>query len=587
MALCNYAACPPWGSDKVSHTDSSNTLASRQRDMTLTFDQPQLVPAPRFEPQHPVRQNASQRLSWDVSNNNRARSSSFVKLSRPWTSHSQAKSRPSISAPMDFRRVTEPMEPMPVTQRSFSPIELSICMPTGRISPLPDFESESWTSKLPELQRPQSAILRRETLDNSQLPSEFRRKPLSVTSTTHNLRRDILSEPLLSIGGGPGPIIRQDTMESMRDVQDLATIDEDRTPTLNHSQFDEDMSEMPRPWSSRSGIISPPLRMRSPSPFSLGRSRSKVSLDSTSRNGSVRRSKNDTIDAAIRELNTIVEQKRVKEIMSVRDSIDSAAPLSPTSHVPAIAPSMRLRARSSTLTDIGSAFSTSFIDKPMPAVPNPSVASTSRHMSRSPLPALRLATSNSPGLPIHSSSTGVANSKASTKSRLTQWLRRSMPSSPVTPTSQDIYQTAPPVSTPRSIQNAQQSGHIRNSSSLSSAPSDSYRSSLSTCASSHYPTSTATPATTVAESMFGAPTTPDEAFPLPRPSISKTPKTLRRMEPRKRGLSIDTTLSNGSALTQAIGPPAYEEFETDPNAGSNHKETFRPLITPSRVGVAF
>lgn len=557
--------------------------------MTFTFDQPQLVPAPRFEAtrfesKHAVRHNVSQRFSWDVSNNNRSRNASLAKLSRPRTSHSQAKSRPIIGAPMDFRRVTEPMEPMPVARRSFRPLELSIYISNGRISPLPDFDSEQWTSKLPELQRPQSAVLRRETMDNSELPNEFRRKPLSIT-TTQNLRRDILSEPSLSMGGGPGPIIRRDTMESMRDIQDLATIDEDRTPTLNH---DEDMPGLSRPWTSYSGVVSPPLRMGSLSPFSLGRSRSKVSLDSTSRNGSVRRLKDETIDDAIRELNTIVEQKRVKEIMGARDSMDSA-PLSPTSHVPAIAPSMRLRARSSTLTDIGSAFSISYADKPMPAVPSPSVASTSILLSRSTLPALRLATSDSPAPSSNSSTTAVAHSKASTKSRLSTWFRRSMSASPATPTSQTFYQMTPSASTstPGLIQDAQQGGHVRNSSSLSSALSDSYRSSLSTRASSPYPNSTATPATTIAGSLFGAPTTPDESFPPSRPSTSKTPKTLRRMGPMKRGLSIDTTLSNGSVLAQAVGPPAYEEIDSNPNTGNNDKEVFGPLTTPSRVGVAF
>jgi hypothetical protein len=52
----------------------------------------------------------------------------------------------------------------------------------------------------------------------------------------------------------------------------------------------------------------------------------------------------------------------------------------------------------------------------------------------------------------------------------------------------------------------------------------------------------------------------------------------------KRGLSIDTTLSNGSVLTSA-GPPAYEEVDSNPNTAN--KEAFGLVITPSRVGVAF
>jgi hypothetical protein len=545
------------------------TCFTEPRDMTLTFDQPQLVPPPRFESQQPVRHNVSQRFSWDISHSNRSRSSSFAKLSRPWTS--QSRSRPSISAPMDFRRVTEPMEPLPTARRSFRPLELSIYLPAGRISPLPDFDSDEWTSRLPELQRPQAAILRRETMDNSQLPSEIRRKPLSI-STTQNLRREILSEPFLSMDGGPGPMVRRDTIDS---IQDLATIDEDRTPTLNHGQFEEDIPGLSRPWSSRSGILTP--RMRSPSPFSIGRSsRSKSNAENPSRNGSVRRSKNDTIDDAIRELNTIVEQKRVKAIMGARDSFD-AVPQSPTSHVPAIAPSMKVRARSETLMSIGSAFSVSYADKPVPAIPSPSVASTERHMSRSPLPTLRLATSNTSS----SSTIQVNNSKASAKSRLSTWLRRSLPGSPATPTApQPFYQITPPSTAP----GFPQQGHVRNSSSLSSALSDSQRDSLSTRASSPYPYQAATPATTVAGSVLGAPTTPDESFPPPRPSISKTPKTLRRTGMLKRGLSIDTTLSNGSVLTSA-GPPAYEEVDSNPNTAN--KEVFGVVVTPSRVGVAF
>ncbi|KAK4505222.1 hypothetical protein PRZ48_003185 [Zasmidium cellare] len=55
------------------------------------------------------------------------------------------------------------------------------------------------------------------------------------------------------------------------------------------------------------------------------------------------------VDKEILELNTIVEERRA----------ESARPSSPTEdgHVPAVAPSMPVRARSETLTDIGSAFS--------------------------------------------------------------------------------------------------------------------------------------------------------------------------------------------------------------------------------------
>jgi len=301
MALCNSVSCPAWCTIRVLNDAQSNTKISirdihhfssidgrgltviPERDMTLTFDQPQLVSPPRFEPQEPVRSTHISRFSTDTPRTTRSRSSSLARLSRPWTS--QSRSRPSISAPMDFRRVTEPI---PSARRSFRPLELSIYMPSGRISPLPDFESNEWTGKLP--QRPTAALLRRETVDNSELPSEFKRKPLSA-SNSFNLRREITSEPFLNMEEGPGPVIRRSTMESEQVLSDLATIDEDRTPTLIASQFEEEIPGLAHPWSSRGSILSSPSRMRSPSPFSSARTRSRTNTESMSRTGSVRKSK--------------------------------------------------------------------------------------------------------------------------------------------------------------------------------------------------------------------------------------------------------------------------------------------------------
>jgi len=54
----------------------------------------------------------------------------------------------------------------------------------------------------------------------------------------------------------------------------------------------------------------------------------------------------------------------------------------------------------------------------------------------------------------------------------------------------------------------------------------------------------------------------------------------------KRGLSIDTTLSNRSVMT---GPPAYEEVDSNPSSAALGVETLGAVgsITPGRVGVAF
>jgi hypothetical protein len=162
--------------------------------------------------------------------------------------------------------------------------------------------------------------------------------------------------------------------------------------------------------------------------------------------------------------------------------------------------------------------------------------------------------------------------KMSTKLRLSTWLKRSLPGSPASPNApQPFYQLTPPITS--------QGYPSRSSNRSYSVSTLSSVSSLSTPTSSAFPDSAyVTPTTTVAGSVV-SPTTPADDMPLPqpRPSISKTPKNLRRVQPLKRGLSIDTTLSNGSALTS--GPPAYQE--DDP-----HPPSVDSPITPNRVGMA-
>ncbi|CAN9173503.1 unnamed protein product [Alternaria alternata] len=78
----------------------------------------------------------------------------------------------------------------------------------------------------------------------------------------------------------------------------------------------------------------------------------------SSRPGSLRRTKTD-VDDAIRELNTIIEERRASAYRTNAQSpaLVNRPPPSPSHHVPYIAPSMRMHVRSETLSDIGSAFS--------------------------------------------------------------------------------------------------------------------------------------------------------------------------------------------------------------------------------------
>jgi hypothetical protein len=472
------------------------------------------------------------------------------------------------------------MEPLPTRRRSFRPLELSIYLPNGRISPLPDFASEDWVKKIPELQRPQAAVVRRETLDNSELIGEHSipRKPLSVISM-NQYRRAVTSEPVILAENGPGPTLRSESPEHDYVVSDLTPIDENRTPTLVPTQLSEEIAVPSRPWSSRSSGVSSPLRMRSPSPFTGSRARSYTDI-SLSRKPSLRRSKSDTVDDAIRELNTIVEERRVKAMLGARrEATDSEPPRSPTTHVPAIAPRMAVRARSETLSDIGSAFSVAASNKPLPSAPVAPRLTVGPRASVTAAPGLTIITSphssiSSMGtalarLPTHT--THEAGPRVSAKSRLSTWFKRSLPGSPVTPTApsllqqQPFYQLTPPATTP-AFQPRPRQDSVSTFSSISSLGNSSYSDATYV-----------TPTTTVASPM--TPADDELKMPPPRPSFSKTARTLRRVAPLKRGLSIDTTLSNGSALTN--GPPAYQEEDPHP---------LSPLespITPGRVGLAY
>ncbi|KIW08948.1 uncharacterized protein PV09_00862 [Verruconis gallopava] len=491
-----------------------------------------------------------------------SRSSSFSTLKHSLT---LSKNRPSIGSPTDFRKLTNTLsEPMPVRRRSFRPLELSIYVePNGRLSPLPDFSTDDWELKIPGLDKPPQALLRRETVDNSQLSSGFTvpRKPLSTYSGFYE-RRGLVSEPSLPrFEEGSGSMLAHRRAEAEVSVSDLGTIDENRTPTLPASQMDDMASSASNSWSQRSsGYTVTEIRPQT----SITR---HVRTESSGRQakGSLRRSKSNAVDEAIKELNSIVEEKRIKAKLS---SVGSP-PLSPTSHVPAIAPSMTVRARSETLTDIGSAFSTS-ITKPLTAGSSPSTAS-SRTFAQSPVPDLRNTITETSEHSTHSSATAlpqmmapvskplqsnISKTPTTRKERLSIWLRRvSNASSDVIP-SQRFYQLSA-----KDIGVDIHADHTR-----SRASTDTI-STFSSIGSSD--TAYATPATTAVPSLSPASTFQE----TPRPSISKSAQYGRRLP--KRGLSIDTTLSNGSRTV----PPAYHELD-------QHPALVNGELTPSRIGVA-
>jgi hypothetical protein len=422
-------------------TVSMLTIPIGHPQMQVVYDQPQLIPQLRAEPVHHARPSTSQSISrhvsqWvDTSRDFATRASSrasFSTLTRPRRSHSFHKVRPSISRPTNFQHFDNGFDldniqsmlddaPMPIRRnRSLRRLELSIYVPNGcgRLSPLPDFEDEEvWSATKVNLEKPAHALVRvrdsrTNSLSSNPSTSEYliQRKPVdsSSTSITHSRRSSVQSQKSI-------------TTERRLSGTTMATM---QTPTLSvwaEEPTSSSVSIVEKPTIQRSrtsGTLSPGrVLSRLPSP-----SRSRANT-APSRASSLRRAKTD-VDEAIRELNTIVEERRASAYRSQTQSpafIDRPPP-SPSHHVPYIAPSMRMHVRSETLSDIGSAFSA-------PRVTRLTLAPPSRNST--------MALCSNPITPP------APHTPTKSMSRLTTWLRRSMtsttPTSPVAPPSSSFY----------------------------------------------------------------------------------------------------------------------------------------------------
>jgi hypothetical protein len=346
----------------------------------LIFDEPrQIQPQDNFSYDSPrplttismPRSIASERKRHSIS-----RRGTFNLSARPWTSYSTKKARPRISAPMDFRRVSDPIDfehGGPTGRRGrFRPLELSIYLPDGRLSPLPDFSTFDWDDKPSNLALPKPAMVRDSTVSEPELPQP------------PNFSRPSSSNARLSAQDSPGLILQPDRFGSA--LPGLSV--EESTGYTHRDDYmitlpKQPTTTNPRPSSSRT---------RTPEPISRTHSRSISDLVrplKPSSTGSFKRSTNDlAIDDAIRELNTIVEERRTTT-KTVRPNPSPppqsglpSTPPSPHHHVPAIAPSMKVRARSETLSDIGSAFS---VPLSSATIKPPAVYSTTSSVQQQPL----------------------------------------------------------------------------------------------------------------------------------------------------------------------------------------------------------
>ncbi|KAF2747881.1 hypothetical protein M011DRAFT_42605 [Sporormia fimetaria CBS 119925] len=402
--------------------------------MRICYDQPTLVPPPCAEPVYPrpsTSHSMGQHLSqWvTTSKDFTARASARVSLEnlrKPRKTFSRTRptiGRPTISAPMDFRHcdgvdgIQSMLDEasMPVRRRrSFTPLQLSIYYPEGRLSPLPDFTDDAWA----EMQKPALALVRGRESVASTGSFRIQRKPVGSGSR----RSSVSSAQLLS---------------SM--------------PLLQEGQVSRSESPVPRPTLKRAsseGSSAPSSRIlsRLPSPSRL---RSNTAPSSAS---SLRRVNMD-VDEAIRELNTIVEERRADAYRNTTQSPDNInrIPPSPSHHVPAIAPTRRMHVRSETLCDIGSAFSTplpkdiSVTPEPLPLRNPPTKLSLTPTIRKTPKPTLKTLIGPLNSNPV--SPQTASTTPTTPLARLSAWIRRSVPttpksSSPSTP--KPFYSCQPP-----------------------------------------------------------------------------------------------------------------------------------------------
>jgi hypothetical protein len=390
-----------------------------ESEMQICYDQPRSISPPvvqsvlrsntaptvtRPSTSHSVGLQVSQWVSSSRDFASRASSrASLHTLSKPRRSHH--KPRPSIGHPMNFQRV-ESVDgiqsmlddaPMPIRRRrSFRPLELSIYEEDGRLSPLPDFsEAErEWKNISANIEIPAQALIR-----------EHDSRTNSISSDPSTSAYLIQRKPV-------GSSSRRSSVQSMTSTRPVSA-------TLSNLPFLHEERSRPSSIASFSTSVLSPTRIlsRLPSP-----SRSR----SSSRPRSLRRAKTD-IDEEIKALNTIVEERRADAYRTTNQSpaFINRPPPSPSHHVPTVAPSLRLRCRAETLSDIGSAFS-----KPLPAPPVPDhglLARTGR---------LTLAPPAHPFAPLASNPITPPDNTTPTPTtpiaRLGAWFKRSLPSSPTT-----------------------------------------------------------------------------------------------------------------------------------------------------------
>lgn len=361
------------------------TLTVVQRSVAPCSDQPQPTLHPSFgraQPRPSTARANSHVSRWAAQSRDITSRTSFLPNTRPWTPF--ARRRPNTNVSGEFCMIEQETGER---RESFRPLELSIYSPDGQLSPLPDFDVD-WIFKPVELQYPAQAIIQsRSNFIDSDLLSDFtvRRKPVGSNrghymtgnqNSTTSARKSCYTDTLSDVGQPVSTSTRPISLDGLTDSRNS-------TPLLSI------LPQAPSPARSHDSTEASHHLHRRPSP----------------------RRANHDVDCAIREPSTIVEERRAS---ALRAGSTAASPEQVDQHhAPAIAPAMRVRARSETPNDIGSASS------PPPPPPPPT-----KPLPAPPAPPAPRPSSLSPGPRGAAARPARSPRRARRLARPSAWLRR-------------------------------------------------------------------------------------------------------------------------------------------------------------------
>jgi hypothetical protein len=174
------------------HGDSTDLATGVERRMEIMYQQPHLVPPMKltvWDDMPPTPPPSMPARFFEQSRSLASRASERASLSV----RRRGTPRPSISSPMP---AVVPTNDLPVRRRSFRPLELSIYLPSNRLSDLPEFDAVSFT-EVGEIKLPPRALLRTRSAEVVTRPAPSLLVPAKPASMferrASHMRRDTIA----------------------------------------------------------------------------------------------------------------------------------------------------------------------------------------------------------------------------------------------------------------------------------------------------------------------------------------------------------------------------------------------------------